>query len=85
VPQQRDDRSPLVLALEWTSRITTIALEMVLPCLVGFWLDQWLGTWVVLVVLGAIVGFAAGMWQLIQLSKPSRGKDKGAGSHDGSD
>jgi ATP synthase protein I len=82
VPQQRDDRSPFVLALEWTSRITTIALEMVLPCLVGFWLDRRLGTWVLFAVLGAIAGFAAGMWHLIQLARVSRVKHNGGGSRD---
>ena len=58
--------------MEWTSRITTIALEMALPGLVGFWLDRWLGTQVVLLILGVLVGFASGMWHLIQLTKPPR-------------
>jgi F0F1-type ATP synthase assembly protein I len=78
VPKQRDDRSPFALAVEWTSRITTIALEMVLPALGGFWLDQWLGTQAVFLILGALFGFAAAMWQLIQLTKPPRkdGEDR---------
>jgi F0F1-type ATP synthase assembly protein I len=69
-----DPRSPLAVAMEWSSRVTGIALEMVLPALVGFWLDQRLGTRMVFLMLGAAVGFAAGMWQLIKLAKSPPGK-----------
>ena len=42
--EPRDDRSPLALAVEWSSRIIAIAVEMVAPALVGAWIDVRLGT-----------------------------------------
>ena len=67
-----DDRAPLAVAMEWTSVVTTISLEMALPGLVGYWGDRQLGTGVLLLVLGVILGFSLGMWQLIKLSKSSK-------------
>jgi len=58
-------------AMAWSSRITTIALEMVLPAVFGHWLDEWLGTWVVFVALGAIVGMTLGLMHLIQMTAPT--------------
>lgn len=64
-----EERSPLTVAMEWSSRLTTIALEMVLPGLLGYWVDQKLGTGILLLVLGVAVGFAAGLWSLIKLTR----------------
>lgn len=64
-----DGRSPYALAMEWVSRITTISIEMVLPGAIGYWIDQRLGTKVVFLIVGAILGFVGGIWQLIKLSK----------------
>ena len=62
VTKPRDDYSSLARAMELTSRITTIALEMALPGLAGFWLGGGsiggLGTQIVLLILGVLVGFA---------------------------
>jgi len=55
--------------MEWTSRLTTIALEMVLPGLLGYWADQKAGTGMLLLILGVTVGFAAGLWNLIKLTR----------------
>jgi ATP synthase protein I len=84
VKESPDDRSPLVLAMEWTSRVTTIALEMVLPGLLGYWLDRQLGTHLVLLVLGVILGFATGMWHLIKMTKspPGNGSSQAGSSND---
>ncbi len=68
IPPQKD-RLLLVAALQWASRLTTIALEMVLPGLGGFWLDQWLGTGVVFLILGVIAGFWLGLSHLLQISR----------------
>lgn len=57
-------------AMAWSSRVTTIALEMVVPPVVGHWLDQKLGTWALFVSLGAIFGMTAGLLHLIQMTKP---------------
>ncbi len=66
-----DDRDPLARAVEWTSRVTTISFEMVLPGMVGFWIDQRLGTKAIFLVLGVVLGFATGLWHLIRLGKSS--------------
>ena len=63
-----DDRSPLALAMEWVSRITTICLEMALPALLGHLADRWLNRKMLFLVLGAVVGFSLGMWQLVKLA-----------------
>ena len=62
-----DDRPPMALAIEWVSRITTVALEMVVPGLIGQWLDhrwqtQFLGP------AGFVLGVAAGMWHLLRMT-----------------
>jgi F0F1-type ATP synthase assembly protein I len=77
VDNSQNNRPPLVVAMEWASRLMSIGLEMALPGLGGYWLDQWLGTKVVFLILGASIGFAAGMWQLIQLTKTKKpGQDE---------
>jgi F0F1-type ATP synthase assembly protein I len=64
-----DDRSSYANAMQWVSIITTISMEMVLPGVIGYWIDQRLGTRVVFLILGVIFGFVGGIWQLIRLTK----------------
>jgi F0F1-type ATP synthase assembly protein I len=65
-----DDRSSYANAMVWVSRITSISIEMVLPGVIGYYLiDRWLGTKVVFLILGLILGFVGGIWQLIKLTK----------------
>jgi hypothetical protein len=64
-----DDRPPLAVGMEWVSRITTVALEMVLPGLAGLWLDRKLGT-VFLTMLGFAVGLVLGTWHLVAWTRP---------------
>ena len=67
-----DDRSPWALAMEWTSRVTGIAMEMALPPLGGIWLDRRLGMRLpIFLVAGVLLGFAAAMIQLCQLARAS--------------
>jgi uncharacterized protein YqgC (DUF456 family) len=65
---QRPPMHPLAAALEWVSKITTVALEMVLPTVGGAYLDRRWGTryWA---VVGLIVGVTVGMWHLLQLTR----------------
>jgi hypothetical protein len=64
-------------AMEWASRITTVALEMVLPGLAGLWLDarwdlRFLGP------SGFALGMAVGIWHLLRMTAAAderRGKD----------
>jgi len=71
-PDEDNERSPFAMAMEWTSRITAISLEMVLPPLLGLWLDQRWQTRPWLLILGAILGFCTGMMSLLQLGKQER-------------
>jgi F0F1-type ATP synthase assembly protein I len=66
-----DEHSPWAVAMEWTSRLTTISLEMVLPAIGGYWLDRHLG-WgkPVFLLLGALLGFAVSMMHLVRLARP---------------
>jgi hypothetical protein len=64
----------LAVAIAWAAQITTIAIEMVLPGLGGFWLDNWLGTKALFGILGVVLGFTLGLWQLIQLTKAPKRK-----------
>ncbi len=67
----------MATAMEWVSRVTTIALTMVLPGLAGNWLDGKLNTGFI-----ALVGFALGItvavWQLLQLAREANGRDQKA-------
>lgn len=64
-----DDRSPMTVAMEWCALITTIGLEMALPAAGGYWLDDRLGTLPLFLLLGAAVGFAIGMIQLLHVAR----------------
>ncbi len=64
---QQDERPPVVVAIEWVSRITTVALEMVLPGLAGHWLDQRWGT-SYLTLVGFAFGLTAGIWHLLSMA-----------------
>jgi hypothetical protein len=76
VTEPGDDRSPLAAALAWSSTIVTISLEMVIPGLIGYWIDQRLGTQVVFVLLGFAVGMVLFVWQLMRLTAGRKGHDQ---------
>ncbi|MBN1910796.1 MAG: AtpZ/AtpI family protein [Pirellulales bacterium] len=59
-------------AMGWVSQVTTIGLEMALPALAGHWLDQRLGTKLVFLLLGTVLGFATGMWHLLKLADANK-------------
>ncbi len=71
-----DSRSALAIAMEWSTAIMTISLEMVLPGLAGSWLDERWNTRPWLTVFGMAAGGALGMWQLIRLTRPKDGSPK---------
>jgi len=53
----------------WGYQATSIALEMVVPGLIGLWIDRQLGTVMVFLVLGVIFGMTAGLIHLVQFAK----------------
>jgi F0F1-type ATP synthase assembly protein I len=64
-----DERLPIAIAMEWSARLMTIGLEMALPAGGGYWLDLQLGTRPVFLILGAMLGFAVGMFHLMQIAR----------------
>jgi F0F1-type ATP synthase assembly protein I len=67
-----DDRSLLSMAMGRASQVTTIAMEMVVPIVGGYFLDRWIGTLPAFVSAGAVLGFVVGIRGLILLTKPPR-------------
>jgi F0F1-type ATP synthase assembly protein I len=67
VTNPSDDRSPVAIAYQWASRIMLVALEMVLPGLVGHWIDRWLGTVVLFLLVGLGLGCTAAVVHLLQM------------------
>lgn len=67
VTSSTDDRSPSARAYQWSTRIMVVSLEMVLPGLAGYWLDQRLGTVVLLMLVGFAVGCTAAVVHLIRM------------------
>jgi hypothetical protein len=65
------DFSWMAEGMKWVSKITTVALEMVLPGLAGLWLDSQLETRF-LALLGFALGVPLGMWHLIAMTKRKR-------------
>lgn len=64
--------SPMGLAVEWVAKITTVALEMVLPGIFCLWLDQRWGT-SYLGLIGFAVGMTVGIYHLLQMTpRPKR-------------
>lgn len=75
VTDRPDGRSPLALAAEWSTRITTVALEMVLPGLGGYWLDRRWDTLPAMTVVGMLMGMALGGWQLTLLVRDAQRRE----------
>lgn len=65
---RKDDMSWLAEGLQWAARIMTVALEMVLPAVVGFWLDQRFGT-SFLGIVGLLLGVPLALWHLVRMGK----------------
>ena len=63
--------SGMAEAMNWASKITAVALAMVLPGLAGVWLDSQLeGRFFTL--LGFALGVPLGIWYLIAMTKSKR-------------
>ncbi|MBW3599106.1 MAG: AtpZ/AtpI family protein [Planctomycetes bacterium] len=58
----------MAVAYGWAWRVMIIGLEMVVPGLVGYWIDQRLGTKAVFTVGGFVLGMALGFWHLIKIA-----------------
>lgn len=74
-----DERSGVATGVAWASRIMSIALEMALPGLAGYWLDGRLGTRVVFTLIGVTLGLALGGWQLAMIAREGSTGSSGHG------
>jgi F0F1-type ATP synthase assembly protein I len=64
-----DDRSAVAVAWAWASRIIVIAAEMVVPGLLGYYfLDQWLGTRVLFLLIGLALGMMLAILHLVRMT-----------------
>ncbi len=66
--EPRPPLSPLAAGMAWVARITTVVAEMVVPGLIGRWLDSKWGTQFC-VVIGFVLGLVVGMWHLIRMTR----------------
>ncbi len=64
------DTTWLAQGIQWVSKITTVGLEMVVPVIIGSWLDQRFGTQF-LTLLGIALGVPLGLWHLLKMTKRS--------------
>lgn len=70
-----DDRSPMAQALAQGSQVTAISLMMVIPAIIGHFIDQRLGTLILFTGIGFVVGVAAAVFQLVQLVRYQNRRD----------
>jgi F0F1-type ATP synthase assembly protein I len=54
--------------MQWAARVTTVGLDFVVPSLLGALLDRWWGTTPVALLVGAVLGFAVGMMQILRIA-----------------
>jgi len=69
-----DDRSPIAKAYQWATRIMLVSLEMVLPGIAGYWLDGWLGTKVLFMLVGFALGCTAATVHLVQMTRSEKNR-----------
>ncbi len=63
-----DSPSPFALGFAWAYRILAVCAEMVLPGLLGNWLDGRLGTQF-LALVGFGLGITVGIWHLLLMTR----------------
>ena len=80
-----DQRSMIAKAWGVGYQATSISLEMVVPGLIGLWVDRQVGTLPLFLILGVIFGMTAGMMHLVQFAKHVGGeKERPSGTdHNG--
>jgi F0F1-type ATP synthase assembly protein I len=69
-----DDRSAISIAWAWSTRIIVIAIEMVVPGLLGYYfLDQKLGTKMLFLLIGLGIGMTVAILHLVRMTKTMSG------------
>ncbi len=67
-------------ALAWVSRITTISLQMVVPAVIGYWIDRRLTTIPLFTLFGSALGMVSGMLQLVRITKEQNSRMASSGA-----
>jgi F0F1-type ATP synthase assembly protein I len=67
-----DGRSAMGRGMMWASQISTLGLEVALPALGGYWLDQRWGTSPAFVLVGVVIGFGVSLYSIVKLSQPRK-------------
>ena len=68
-----EPRSNLSVGMEWASRVTTVGLTFVVPPLAGHLLDLWWKTSPGALLVGAVLGFAVGMMNILRIAREGTG------------
>ena len=80
---QPEDRSLLARASGWAANTMTIAAEMVVPILIGAWIDRRLGLKGPFAISGGVMGVTVGIWSLLRMVEPLRsGRRKMTNHHE---
>ncbi len=53
----------------WAYRLVSVGFQFSLPILLGYLVDRWLGSIPVATLVGAVLGFTAGMLELIRIAR----------------
>ncbi len=62
-------RSPLSLGIEWAVKVTTLGMTFAIPALLGSLVDRFAAKSHVGLLVGMVVGFGAGMLQILKLAR----------------
>jgi len=74
----------MAIAFEWAATAMTISAEMVVPGLLGYWLDQQLGTRVLFLFVGFALGGVLATLSLMRVAKGGKlPKRAGSGGQPG--
>jgi F0F1-type ATP synthase assembly protein I len=75
----RDRRDSLAEGYLWATRASSIALTAVVPAVLGYWLDRQWNTSPWLVIVGAGLGLAGMISELMALTRPRSRKKPSTG------
>ena len=78
--QDLDDRSSIAKGWSRASEIMAACIMMVLPALIGYWLDNWLETGQLFLIVGFFLGMIAAFYQLMKIVKSMDRKSKSIGT-----
>jgi len=69
VAERPEERGRLASGMHMASSITSIGLEFSLPVGIGFWIDRRWHTTPIGTMIGAVLGFVAGMMHIMAVAK----------------